>query len=469
MSAVTLSEVLQAFSPSFKSVDLRIVAVKPENQWINVITSIFLSNKSQEEVKFEQQQARDELPKNTDKFCVLLTCYPSKSLPNLFKRFEKGEIMAYRIPIKFRGFDPSALRVDQFLPSYLKEMEEWRLVGSEAKGQEEYRRNLWLIIDGENGHARLLGYKDIYELISETLRIREFDRGRDRDLVVGIPIFARIANVSLVGSSVEIKTKKSFGLKDLQLNLSLQRVNTRTGYYEPICRTTEIVKNCERPPAHVFYYVTNSIQLTNLRPPNRIEVELIHRQVPTLSMAGTHLMVPLENAVEPFAKTLNAFCSLEIFKEHLLNPERCVDGKTKPNTIFENAVSWLLSLVGFSILPLGRRFEKLRIPETGYEVGSVDIIAYRENECILLVDCDTSIPDDKKIRSMMTVKEHFRFIQDENRRPDIVSAIFSPKDCSGISVDRQAVKIVDRHQIQLIFEKAMEGSTEDARSPLLYW
>ena len=468
MSDVTVPEVVEAFSSSFKSVDLRIVAVKPEDQWINVITSMFLCTESQEEIKSEQQQTRDELPRNTEKFRVLLVCYRFEELPYLFEQLKKGKVTVYGIPIKFRDFDPHALRVDWYLPSYLKEMEEWRLVGSEVKGREEDRRNLWPILDSQNGNARLLGFKDIYELISETLRIRDFDRGRPRDLVIGIPIPARIVDASIISSLVKIKTKKVFSLEDLQLNLSIKRENPRIRQYERIWRKTEHVKKCKRAPAGEFCYVTNSIHPTNLRPDDRIEVELIHRKVPTLGMDVTHLMVPLENAVEPFAKALSSFCALEIFRERLLNPERCVEGKTKPNTIFENAVAWLLSLVEFSVLPLGRRFEKLKIPETGYQVGSVDMLAYRENECLLFVDCDTSRPDDRKIRSMMAVKEHFRFLQDEYRPLCIVSVIFSPRDCTGIPVDRQAVKIVDRHQIKRIFKEAIKGNLEEARSPLVY-
>lgn len=468
MSVVTVSEVVEAFSPAFNSVDLRIVAVKPGDEWINVITSLFPSSKSQEETESEQQQSRDKLP-NTDRFCILLTSIHFKQLRTLFKAFKKGEIKVSNTLIKLRGFDPSELRVDSFLPSYLKEMEEWRLVGSQAMAQTEDRRNLWPIVDGQNGTARLLGYRDIYELIGEILRIREFGRGTLRDFVIGIPIHARITNVSLIGSSLKIKTKKDSGLKDLQLNLYHQRYYPRIAIgYETVWRTTGLVKECRRPPARKFCYVTNSIQLTDLRPHDMIVVELIHRQAPTLNMDSTHLLVPLENPVEPFAKALNSFCSLEIFRERLLNPEKCIEDRTRPNTIFENAVAWLLSLVGFSVLPLGRRFERLKVPKTGYEVGSIDIIAYRENECVLLVDCDTKIPDDKKIRSMMTIKEHFRPLQDEYRRPNIISAIFSPKDCTGISVDRQHVKIVDRPSIKHIFEEAMKGDLNEARSSLVY-
>ena len=213
--------------------------------------------------------------------------------------------------------------------------------------------------------------------------------------------------------------------------------------------------------------MTNPIKLGNSKPHDRIEVELIHRRIPTLRMDEASLMVPLENAAEPFGKALSAFCSMDVFKERLLNPERFVEGRTKPNIIFENAIAWLLSLVGFSVLHLGRNFETLRIPETGYQVGSIDIVAYRENERLLLVDCDTSIPDEKKIRSMKTVKDHFRYIQDEHKQPDIMWAIFSPKDCTGI-LAHPDVKIIGRYQIERTFEEAMRGNTEQARSSLLW-
>jgi len=88
MSVVTVSEVVQAFSLSFKIVDLRIVAVKPEDQWTNVITSIFLSTKSREEINSEQEEARDKLPR-TDKFRIFLDSCDIKQLRVLFEALNK--------------------------------------------------------------------------------------------------------------------------------------------------------------------------------------------------------------------------------------------------------------------------------------------------------------------------------------------------------------------------------------------
>lgn len=479
MSTITVSEVVKAFYSSFKSIDLKTVAVRPENQWVNLITSIFLSSKAVKEINAEQEKLTESLPAGTDKFDIFLACYPFKRLSYLFDQIRKGKIPFTRLPIEFgditaiecREINPYELRVERYLPSYLKENEEWRLIGAEAKGQVEDRRNLWSIAKNQDRAIRLLNFKDIYELIEEALGIRDFARGNDRDFIIGIPMPARIASASLSDSAVKVKTKKVFNLKNLQLNLTVQRVETRGYMFETVLRGTKPVSRAraelKRLPAHEFCYITDSIQVTNLMPHDLIDVKLIHKRIPTLNLDERRLTAPLKNAVEPFAKTLTSFCSLEDFKKQLLNPEKIVKGRMKINTIFENAVAWLLSLVGFSVAQL-KDFETLRVPETKYERGSIDMIAYRENECLLLVDCDTSIPEDKKIRSMIALKNYFKFIQDEHGIPHIASLIFSPRECGEITVDRQAIKIVDRDQIIRIFEDAMKGNQEQTRLSLAY-
>jgi hypothetical protein len=347
-------------------------------------------------------------------------------------------------------------------PSYLKQIKEWRLAGAQADTTKEDA--VWRIIQSQNGHARLQGYENIYDLIKETLGIRDLDRGRPRALVIGIPIPARIADVSLDGPSITIKTKKAFDLTDLQLNLFVERWKPGANYYERIWRKTELVKKCKHPSLpREFCHVTNSIKLPDLQPHDLIKVELIHRQVPTLGMDKLRLDVPLRNAVEPFANSLFKFCSLDIFRKRLLSPEQF----KRSSDEFEDAIAWLLALIGFSVAQL-RRFENLRIPSTKYEVGSIDMIAYRENELMLLIDCDTAIPDEKKIRSMMSVDDYFGFIQDEHGKPDIVSVIFSPANCTGISTDNQKVKIVDGQRIERILEEAMRGNLEEVRHSLIY-
>jgi hypothetical protein len=269
--------------------------------------------------------------------------------------------------------------------------------------------------------------------------------------------------MSLVDSTLRVKIKKAPSLVNLQLNTLLERANPRTGYYDRIWRKPKLLKESKEVSSREFSYADNSIQLRNIEPDDRIEVELISRKLPAMSLDISSLVVPLRNAVEPFARVLSAFCSIDLFKKNLLSPELSKDSAK----VFENAVAWLLSLIGFSVIWLGKSYENISIVGTKYNVGSADIIAYRENEHLLLVDCDTSIPDDRKIRSMAGVADHFKKLQGTKRQPIIVPMIFSPKDCTGISSGVQNVKIIDKQRIESTFGKAMKGNAEQARSDLV--
>jgi len=479
MSGVTVSEVVKAFYSSLRTIDLRAVAVKPEKHWVNLVTSIFLSSKTREELSAEQDRLIENLPENTDKFGFFLGSYGVEHLQYLSGQIRQGRFTATRIPsklqdmatIQYRDVDLVSLKVERHFQSYLKENGLWRLVGAKAEGNEESRRDLWEFVDSEqNGDARLRGFKDIYDMINETLGMNDFRRGNKTDFIVGIPVPARIIKASISNSSVNIQTKKAFNLTDLQLNLTVERW-TRRGAYRTVSREMKLVSRSrvelKNLPDHEFCHVTDSIQVPDSKPHDSIKIKLIHQKIPALDLDETRLTVPLENAVEPFAKVLTSFCSLEDFRRQLLHPEEMKKGRMKADRIFENAVAWLLSLTGFSIAQL-RDFEKLRVPETKYERGSIDMIAYRENECLLLVDCDTSIPESKKVRSMIALRDYFDFIQDELGYPRISSAIFSPRDCSEIIEDDQAVKIVDREQILRMLEDVMKGDQEQARQSLIY-
>lgn len=439
--------------------------MKTTDGWMNAITSLFPSNKTLKEIEQEQQMIRSKLSKeiNQEVFNIFLAAFPFEKLYNLSQQIMEGEVTVNDVLIRFRKFDPFTLRVDHFLPDYLKDIEEWRLFGGEGKASADDRKHIWSIIDSQEGAAKLLGYAEIYDLINEILGIRKFNRGEERDFVLGVPIYARIVDTDLKGSSVEITTKKHINLDNLQLNLSLDRLKPRAYQSETVQRITKLVEKCKRPLIEDFCCVTSTIQITDMQPHDRIEVTLINRDFPTLEVDRTFMMVPLKNTVEPFAKTLLRFCSLEKIGQHLLNPEQCAEKqKMTPDKIFERAVSWLLSLAGFSVISLGKQYEKL-IEPTKYEIGSVDIIAYRENEYLLLVDCDTKIPDEKKIGSLLNMKGYFSFIQDKHKEPRINPVIFSPRYCKELMGKYKEITIVDQSRIKWLLENVMLGKVEEIR------
>lgn len=461
MVEVRVSRVLQAFSSAFRSIDLRIAAVDHEGQFTNVITSMFFSYKSPEELELEQGKLRATMPSGD--FLILLLGFPFAGASDLFRQLGKGKLKIFP-PTHFGELNMTKIKV-QSRPDFLREIGEWNLVGSKVdskKGDE-----IWDIVDSHSGQARLSGYKDSYDLINEILGIRGFQRGKKEALVIGIPVLARIADVRFTGSKMRIKTRKAASLEDLQLNIYQRRPSKRGGQWESVSRSRKpiLVKRCKSSSRRRFCTVTNSINLATAKPYDLVEVELIHKGEPSLSMDTAGSRVPLVNVTEPLAKTLFSFCSMNEFRERLLHPEK----HKNPSIVFENAVAWLLSLIGLSVLQLGKKFEKLRVYETKFERGSVDMIAYKESEYLVLVDCDTAIPDEKKVRSMTALKQYFESLQTAQGEPRICPVIISPRDCSGLAIDAfNVVKVVGGSGIERIFEEAMKGNVKGAIYSLLF-
>lgn len=133
-----------------------------------------------------------------------------------------------------------------------------------------------------------------------------------------------------------------------------------------------------------------------------------------------------------------------------------------PDEIFESAITWLLSLLGYSVIHLRKQYEELRDPLNKYLFGSIDILAFKSDEHLLLVDCDTSVPDDKKFSSILGIKAKLapklKSFQDKYGIPRIVPVVFSPRDCAGLS--RSNVVIIDKSGIEDLLEKAMTRDIE---------
>ena len=471
MTSTPVYKVLSAFSRVFQSIDLRIVAVDDGKQLTNLVSSIFACTESPEGLRDRHKKLEGSLP-SSGEVVVLLYSLPFPKFDSIFSQFRKGRFMSGDIgfdglPINFSELDLTRLAIDRYHAEHFKCIGEWKILGGSVDAKRD--ASIFEIADRQNEDARRKGFGDIYEWINQSLEIR-FIRGHSTALVVGIPILAKITGLDLDGSSLKVAIRKASLFDDLQLNFSIGRLSSMQRTYEPFWVGIEQLEKCEQPSQHEYCDVTSIINLPNFKPHDRIAVELIHLKAPSLCLDIKTSEVPLEKAYEPFAKVLTSFCPFEKYKMHLFSPEE--SSKPKPSDVFEDATAWLLSLIGYSVIQL-RGYEILRATKTKYQKGSVDMIAYRENEDLLLVDCDTSVPDEKKIQSMKRITKEFSGLQDQQDSPRILSLIISPRDCGTLATEMLSsslsFRIVGRHKLEKIFEEAMTGNSKEARSILINW
>jgi hypothetical protein len=442
-----LYSVLEALKPALKSMDVRTFAVAtPEEDWQNLITSVYLTENAVDEVK--NQQERIPVLRNNE---VALFSKAILVDYTLFQNIFDGEVK-FPTPfgvnkVRFRKFDLTKLKVHS-AQARISGSYKWILNATDVGGQAE-REELWNIVKDNEIVARRLGFQDICTLIKNRLQI-EYGNGYQKDFELVVPSLASIENAYFVNSRFEVKVKKASSLKDLQLNLTLERDNI------PIWTEPRKLKDEKPETLQTSIIVTEALDLRGVLPHDFMNVELILGES-ALTLDRKGMYAPLENAVEPFLKTLDAFCSLQKLESMLLEPYQY----KKTGKIFENSVTWLLSLAGYNPIYLGKNFEKCRT-KTQFEVGSADIIAYEENKRILLMDCDTGPMDPRKIQQLIELGKYFSESFKEYRGLEIIPVLVTPKDYRGQPM--KGVRIVDCESLKKILEELSKGNRERARN-----
>jgi len=455
--------VLESFKPALKSIDLRCVAVTTpsEDYWQNLVTSIFFSNKTVDEVKNGQKT----IPQvHNNYFGLFYDAVPFNDWYDVLGKIMKGILKIPIAPfgtnrIQFRKSDLSQLKVSS--------SKEWIngsyrcILRAVDSGSGEERKELWSIVDRQGVLSKQFNFDSIPQLIEHHLKIR-YNQNDQKDIGIAIYPPATIENLQFRNNNLEVILEKTSELKGLQLNL-----RTEHGARVAWRRTCKIAFEKTE-----FRNNPEVIDIRELSPLDLLFVQLIHRDS-GLTLDEVFRRVPIKNVSEPFLKTFDTFCSLDKLKSMLFEPKKY--GK-RPEKIFENAVTWLLSLAGFEAIHLGvsitkldRKQEKFDVlyAKGGIPIGCADTIAYEESEWLLLIDCTIGSIDEAKVQELAETKKYFREKLKGYEKLPISAILFSPKEYrkSSPSLD---VLIADKSIIERIFEAVVKGKREDARFILHY-
>lgn len=464
-----LYSVIDAFKLGLKSVDVRTVAVKPseEELWQNLVTSINISEKTLGEVIVEQSKMPSVRNKDFAIFrnaFALTEAEVTKEL--IFSQIETGQLYFPTsegwFVVQVRKFDPFSLKVGSRW-DYVRGVQKYFL-GSTASGKTQERERLWLIANNQHQEVKRQNYQDIQELINDTCKTKDYSNGSVTDFEIRISCVAHIETSFFKGKLFVVKIRKPIGVAGLQLNLNLKRY---TAYpYQTVWKTTFYIDEVEKQTIEFVAQPEGTL------PFDQMNIELIHKNS-ALVLDSIITQAPLINVAEPLVKTLDSFCPLNEFKRMLLEPQKC--GK-QPQKIFENAVAWLLSMAGFCTIHLGievRTLEKGIIKtdrltlENKFQIGAADIVAYEENNRILLVDCDIGPFDDKKLQALSETQKHIEATANELKPLRIVAALFCPLESNEIARQNPNVRVIDKYGIERMFEQVVRGDREMARHSII--
>ncbi len=451
MSWPEVSTAIEALGGSFNSVDLRIAAVKRE-QWTPVLSSVYFSNEPPAKVTEEHDSIRKRM-KNfvTKEFAFFFQSYPYEEWAQVAGKFAEGNIDIESSNLLGEKVDLLKLSVLP-RPMYLA-ARGWPVVGAEWSLAGQQATNQFL---GElqklRGGALVMGYDDEYQLISDVLQVKDFTNMARRYVVIGIPIYASISEVVPQSDLISVTVRRHTGLRDLQLNFNVLDPDLRTGNYEVLSRLTRRVKNVTATRTE-FEDTTITYRFGRMQV-DLVQVRLLHRAIPLIDIGLDRVTIPPRKPTEPLTVALSAFCSLETLREQLTSPETHEEKSVKAGRVFEGAVAWLLALHGYSVVRLEGRNEQLRVPPSEYEIGALDILAHKPRK-LFLVECDTSIPDEKKIHAILAVKDRLQRILPRQARFTFEAVVFTPRDVGQF--ESFGVPIADRRSILALFNGVLKG------------
>lgn len=397
---MTLKDFLDPVEGVYKSVDLRVVAVRTDDTWQNALTVVRFSCKEVEELEEQQKELEARWDRvKTENFKIELQAILFVTLQFLCEQFNEGRWF-------FFGGDDVQFGRSIDLLSLEGEFRGVRYTKEDIPG--------WPCFEAQDGqHCALLGERnlqrevkaetgiDVYELISELLEIR-FSPHLGFDLVVDAPFYSLVEYVDFAAQRCEARVRFHKDVSDLAVSVFARQRGSSGSLVAPPQRIPVSASEAQELDED-FRLWTGFAELPDAMRYDYLFVELMQTK-PTGLDIDSHFK-PISQYLEakkpesnPLLSAFRPFCRDEEFEKQLTRPQEAKE----PQRAFEEAVSWLLALCGFRTIKLaGTQHEILR-EAAKVTRFSVDTLAYMDQEPVLLVECTIGDPlnDIDKLNSL---------------------------------------------------------------------
>ncbi|MEM4164916.1 MAG: hypothetical protein QXJ86_03640 [Nitrososphaerales archaeon] len=343
-----LGDILPRLIPTYRSIDLRCAIGFHENEWINLSTVIRFTNQSIYEVEnIHSNQAKLFPTIKTPRIAIVC-----KALPISTWRTLKEQISFGHITLNGLGFKISALDIDS-LPSIVAKnprhivSEGWNITEASSPNYtstplERYESDLMK-----------LGYPTTYNALNIWLQTK-ITTPLVPELVVAAPIYAKILrNERRTEKTLRIVVEKRRTLKNLNIVVEVLRESVEQAGFQETLQLHSIPLEAQKEVAIIDLRLPAALNADQIRTslisvkPNPITLDWSEV---SLQKQSKHPLMPKNPLLTLFAKLRD----ISHIQDDLQKDERVqVD-------TFYNAVIWMLSLCGFSVIYLGDRAKKRR-------------------------------------------------------------------------------------------------------------
>jgi len=468
-----LRDFLDRVEGVYKSIDLRLVAVKVDDVWHNALTAVRFSCEEPEELEKQQKKRESQWGKvQTSSFMIGMHSWAFEWLEILCSDFLKeGKLLLPGVTDNMQfGRSIDLLSVEGIFGEHgytKRDADQYPFFEASAGEHSPLLKDERL-----QGEVKSQTLFDLYTLIRELLEVN-FSRGTSFDFVVAAPFYARIEYCDFGEQRCKIQIKFHKDIKDLAVTATVRKGNQDNTLSKDKASSTIGLEQSEESGEYMRLW-TREIELLNATPADYLWVNLIQTKPPALDIERPSFPMQISRFLEskkpaknPLLAAFRQFCTEDELEGYLTKPGAIQPpSPKKPSSAFEGSVLWILGLCGFQSVWLGWT-EHETLKEGKIAHLRLDILAYYEKEnTLLLVACTTGRPDqDIDIVNSIKQKLYAEVFKDTDIQ--IRSFIFSSQPSVDVAKqlgEKAGVTVFGGDDIRGILTYVRKGDTARALS-----
>lgn len=472
---IRLKDFLRRLEGVYKSIDIRIAAVKSDDIWHNALTVVRFSHIKHEDLEKQQKELENKwLKVQTRNFRIEMQAWPFDSLDVLSQQLNEGKWLLFDVG--------TGLTLDLH---FGRSIDFLSLEGRfERYGYTRREIRSWPCFEAFTGQQCPLLYNeqlqnevksraliDLYSLISELLE-GDFDHPLHLDLIINAPFYAMIESVDFAEQRCKTRIKFHKDIKALAVTAIVRRGDRDNSPVRDKASFPINLEDAEELDEYMRLW-TKELDLPNATPADYLWVSFMQTapaaldiEKPPYATQISRLLETKKPAEAPLVASISRFCSLDELEEYLAKPVEANQpfkkGRRDADATFELAIAWLLGLCGFNIVWLGQTKHEV-LKENDVTRFSIDILAshHESKNLLLLIGCTISSPNDKDVDNLKSIR---RVLQDEvfkGTQLHIKPFIFSAAPELG-SKERDGVKVLDTDDIRGILNLLRQSEIKRA-------
>ena len=447
----------------FRSLVLKVIALRCNNEWKNVLITGLLTYSSPEDLRKEVKDEYDNIVKlgitSIENLLVAYDILDAADLPRVINELETGKITISNQVIRLR--DPrGGIRLENSIRFVYRDLLEYSGISVEVySGGSPTSIKEFNNIEEE---LKSFGYASFDELCVQWLGMP--CNGYTLEASIAIPIYlanTRLEYDSKDGSLIfSSKVHKSL-LSKLRIVVTL--AEKRNDMFIPVENIVKGFDELERQQTSLPDFVLVNLRFKFRKDLKRDDI-IRYRILSNLGilekkeLSLSELLPELHDLQRLFTVFLDLDTLLKIIRgEENLGG---IIGK-RTELAFQRAIAWLFTLLGFRVVELeGTRFKTFK--EVDKSEREVDMLLYDENTGIMyIVDCSIRAPEPKKIDDIANAKLSLL------RRNVLVEPLIIVREYAQESKrNARRVRVLDLEDLEKITACLKQGKTDEAREIL---